>query len=244
MKRIKSLNGYAIYQAGPRDVGKYGVDADAFYVYFSSDIRDFGISNSEPEFEGLDTLEEAESCCTGNYAKAREIVESRTTAASAEEIAEVEAQLDAGTIDEDGEAIDEIGSETQQQQGERKGELTMTKTEEQAIEAEILNATTDRHDAGIYDKLAQILEAYMITIDGDVLADPSDLQMADAQARAFVDKLSGSLKIEADDAMNSVECVAMEYGFSLGINLALMAVRNDGDLLRILQSAAAEEKTA
>lgn len=106
MKRIKSMNGYAIYQAGSRDVDKYGVEDGAFYVYFSSDIRDFGISNSEPEFEGLDTLEAAESCCTGNYAKAREIVEGRTTAASFEEIAEVEAQLDAGTIDEDGESID------------------------------------------------------------------------------------------------------------------------------------------
>lgn len=107
MKRIESMNGYAIYQAGARDVDKYGVEEGAFNVYFSSDIRDFGLANSEPEFEGLETLEAAEACCTGNYAKAREIVEARTTAASFEEIAEVEAQLDAGTIDEDGEPIED-----------------------------------------------------------------------------------------------------------------------------------------
>lgn len=40
MTRIKSLNGYAIYQAGARDVDKCGAEEGAFYVYYSSDIRD------------------------------------------------------------------------------------------------------------------------------------------------------------------------------------------------------------
>ena len=100
MKKVKSLNGYSIFEAGPRDVDKYGYEAGSFYVFFSSDIRDFGIANSSPEYDGLDTLEAAEACCLGNYAKAREIVEGRTTAASFEEIAEVERQLDNGEIDE------------------------------------------------------------------------------------------------------------------------------------------------
>ena len=86
MKKVKSLNGYSIFEAGPRDVDKYGYEAGSFYVFFSSDIRDFGIANSSPEYDGLDTLEAAEACCLGNYAKAREIVEGRTTAASFEEI--------------------------------------------------------------------------------------------------------------------------------------------------------------
>ena len=100
MKKVKSLNGYSIFEAGPRDVDKYGYEAGSFYVFFSSDIRDFGIANSSPEYDGLDTLEAAEACCLGNYAKAREIVEGSTTAASFEEIAEVERQLDNGEIDD------------------------------------------------------------------------------------------------------------------------------------------------
>lgn len=96
MNRIKSLNGYTIYQAGSRDVNKYGFSEGSFYVYFSSDVRDFGIVNSTPEFEDCGSLEEAEAHCAGNFAIAKEIVEGRTTAASMEEILEVEAQLDAG----------------------------------------------------------------------------------------------------------------------------------------------------
>jgi len=96
MKKIKNLNGYAIYQAGARDVKKYGFEDGSFYVYFASDVRDFGLPNSTPEFEGCGSLEEAEANCTGNFARAKEIVEERTTAASMEEILEVEAQLDAG----------------------------------------------------------------------------------------------------------------------------------------------------
>lgn len=107
MKRIKCMNGYAIYEAAARDVDKYGYEAGCFYVFFSSDVRDFGIANSDPEFDGVGTLEAAEACCCGNYAKAREIVEARTTAASFEEIVEVEQQLDAGLIDDDGQPIDD-----------------------------------------------------------------------------------------------------------------------------------------
>lgn len=105
MKRIKNLNGYAIYQAGARDVKKYGFEDGSFYVYFASDVRDFGLINSTPEFEGCGSLEEAEANCTGNFARAKEIVEERTTAASMEEILEVEAMLDAGVDPDD---IDEL----------------------------------------------------------------------------------------------------------------------------------------
>ena len=67
MKKVKSLNGYSIFEAGPRDVDKYGYEAGSFYVFFSSDIRDFGIANSSPEYDGLDTLEAAEACCLGTH---------------------------------------------------------------------------------------------------------------------------------------------------------------------------------
>lgn len=108
MKRIKNINGYAIYQAGPRDVKKYGFSEGGFYVYFASDVRDFGLPNSTPEFEDCGSLEEAEANCTGNFAIAKEIVEERTTAASMDEILEVEAMLDAGADPEslDSEALE------------------------------------------------------------------------------------------------------------------------------------------
>ena len=49
MKKVKSLNGYSIFEAGPRDVDKYGYEAGAFYVFFSSDIRDLSLKHiSEP----------------------------------------------------------------------------------------------------------------------------------------------------------------------------------------------------
>ena len=94
MKKIKAINGYTIYQATDRDVSKYNVEADYFYLYFSSDIRDYGLSNCEWDWEA-GSIEEAEAFATGtNYATAKEMVEATTTAASFEEIQEVEARLD------------------------------------------------------------------------------------------------------------------------------------------------------
>lgn len=111
MKKIKNLNGYAIYQAGERDVKKYGFSDGGFYVYFASDVRDFGLPNSTPEFEDCGSLEEAEANCTGNFAIAKEIVEERTTAASMDEILEVEAMLDAGADPESLNEYDEYDEE-------------------------------------------------------------------------------------------------------------------------------------
>ena len=101
MKRIKATNGYTIYQATARDESKYDVCEGYFYLYFSSDIRDYGLTNCDWDWEA-GTIEEAESFANGtNYAIAKEIVEETTTAASFEEIAEVEAKLDNGMSRED-----------------------------------------------------------------------------------------------------------------------------------------------
>ena len=101
MKRIKSINGYTIYQATARDVTRHNVEEGYFYLYFSSDIRAYGLAYSYIEMEA-GSLEEAEALATGsNYAAAREYVEASTTAATYEEIEEIEKQLDNGlTIDE------------------------------------------------------------------------------------------------------------------------------------------------
>lgn len=101
MKRIKSINGYTIYQATARDVAKYNVDEGYFYLYFSSDIRDYGLSMCDYDMEA-GSIEEAEAFANGtNFAIAKEIVEETTTAASFEEIQEVEAKLDSGMTREE-----------------------------------------------------------------------------------------------------------------------------------------------
>jgi len=70
MKRIKSINGYTIYQATARDVTRHNVEEGYFYLYFSSDIRAYGLAYSYIEMEA-GSLEEAEAIATGsNYAAA------------------------------------------------------------------------------------------------------------------------------------------------------------------------------
>jgi hypothetical protein len=101
MKRIEALNGYTIMQATARDVNKYNVEEGMFYIYFSSDLRDYGLAFSYADWE-CDSLEVAREWCSGtNFALAREIVEASTTAASFEEIERVEKMLDAGIAAEE-----------------------------------------------------------------------------------------------------------------------------------------------
>lgn len=107
MKKVKAVNGYTIYEATKRDENKYNVTEGYFYIYFSSDIRDYGLAYSYMEWEA-GSIEEAEELCKGsNYAIAREIVEERTTAATYEEIEEVEALLNAGLSAEEIEEVEE-----------------------------------------------------------------------------------------------------------------------------------------
>lgn len=107
MKKVKSLNGYTIYQATEKDTKKYNVEEDYFYIYFSSDIRDYGLSNSDWDWEA-GTIEEAICFCDNNYAIAKELVEATTTAASFEEIEVIEKKLDNGSsIEEIEEMIEE-----------------------------------------------------------------------------------------------------------------------------------------
>ncbi len=111
MKRIKSVNGYTIYEATTRDEARYNVEAGYFYLYFSSDIRDYGLSCCDPDMEA-GSLAEAEAFATGtNYAAAREYVEASSTAATYEEIAEIEKQLDAGLTVDDIAAAEEEAEE-------------------------------------------------------------------------------------------------------------------------------------
>ena len=103
MKRIKAMNGYTIMQVTARDEKNGNGTAGEFAIYFSSDIRDYGVAYSYPEYDGLETLEQCEEICTAkdsvNYAKARELCEQESTAVSFEDIEqklkEIEAEQEA-----------------------------------------------------------------------------------------------------------------------------------------------------
>lgn len=109
MKRIKAVNGYTIFEATQRDEQRYDVKAGVFYVYFSSDIRDYGLSNSYPEWEDDNAEAAIEWALSGNYAIAKEIAEASSTAPTFEEIEEIERLLDAGVSPEE---IEEIENES------------------------------------------------------------------------------------------------------------------------------------
>ena len=114
MKRIKSINGYTIYQATARDAAQdSSLEAGYFYLYFSSDIREYGRAYSYIEMEA-GSLEEAEAFATGsNYAIAREYVEANTTAAEYADIQAVETLLDSGLTIDDIAAEEEAAEEAE-----------------------------------------------------------------------------------------------------------------------------------
>ena len=77
MKRIKAINGYTIFELTQRDVDNnfYNATAGNYNIYLSSDIRDYGVSNSTPEYEDIETLKEALEICDGSTATALEIID-------------------------------------------------------------------------------------------------------------------------------------------------------------------------
>lgn len=126
MKRIKAMNGYTIYMLTARDE-KNGEGFEGEYaIYFSSDVRDYGREFSVAEFDGVGSLEEAESLCNNNYAKARELVEEVQTLYDFEEVEAIEARLNAGEscqairqeLNQDEEETDTDNTETQPKEGE------------------------------------------------------------------------------------------------------------------------------
>ena len=65
MKRIEAMNGYTIYQMTKRDINNefYNATEGNYCIYLSSDIREYGRTNSTPEFEDIETIEECHEIC-------------------------------------------------------------------------------------------------------------------------------------------------------------------------------------
>ena len=100
MKKVKQVNGYTIYQAvSTRDADNHNCHVGSYNIYLSSDIRDFGLTNSYPEWEDEDSLAVAIARCKGsNYAVAVALADelSDSTIQDMDLCLEIERRLDAG----------------------------------------------------------------------------------------------------------------------------------------------------
>lgn len=100
MKRIKTVNGFAIYQAiSKRDAENYGCEVGNFNLYLASDIRDYGLSCSYPEFENVDSMAVALEQANGsNFAVAEALADelSDSTIQDMDLVLEIERRLDDG----------------------------------------------------------------------------------------------------------------------------------------------------
>ena len=100
MKRIKTVNGYTIYQAATqRDADNYNCEIGNYNIYIAQDIRDYGLQNSYPEWENEDSLAVAVARCNGSqYAVAVALADelSDSTAQDMDLVLEIERRLEAG----------------------------------------------------------------------------------------------------------------------------------------------------
>lgn len=104
MKRIKNVNGFAIYQAvSKRDAENYGCEIGNYNLYLATDIRDYGLSCSYPEFDDVDSLAVAMELANGsNFAVAEALADelSDSTIQDMDLVLEIERRLDEGqTVD-------------------------------------------------------------------------------------------------------------------------------------------------
>lgn len=92
MKRIKAMNGYTIYELTQRDINNefFNATAGNYNIYLSSDIREYGLTNSTPEYEDIETLEEAVEICDGTTATAIEIINNSDIDNTVENLEQVE----------------------------------------------------------------------------------------------------------------------------------------------------------
>ncbi len=101
MKKVKQANGYIIYRANvpAKDHENYGCRLDHYNIYLATDIKDYGLTYSDPEYQDIDTLAEALNICNASYyaiacALAEEL--SNSTCQDMDLVQEIEKRLEAG----------------------------------------------------------------------------------------------------------------------------------------------------
>lgn len=99
MKRIKSVNGYTIYQAiTARDEENYKCSIGNYNIYITQDIRDYGLACSYPEYDDIDSMATCLELANGsNYAVAVALADelSSSTVQGTDLVLEIERRLDA-----------------------------------------------------------------------------------------------------------------------------------------------------
>lgn len=105
MKKIRTVNGYAIYQAtSQRDADNYACEVGNYSLYLATDIRDYGLASSYPDFENIDSLANAlEIAGSSNHAIAEALAEElgASTCVDIDLVLEIERRLDAGDQPDD-----------------------------------------------------------------------------------------------------------------------------------------------
>ena len=100
MKRIKTVNGYVIYEAtSARDEANYNCGIGHYNLYLSSDIKDFGLSNSYPDWEDVDSIAVAVAYANGSHFAVATALAWELTDSTIEDVAlrdEIERRLEAG----------------------------------------------------------------------------------------------------------------------------------------------------
>ena len=100
MKRIKTVNGYVIYEAtSARDEANYNCGIGHYNLYLSSDIKDFGLSNSYPDWEDIETMSEAVALANGSQFAVATAMAWELSDSTVEDTAlrdEIERRLEAG----------------------------------------------------------------------------------------------------------------------------------------------------
>lgn len=92
MKRIKAINGYTIYEVTARDEKQGNGTAGEFSIYFSSDVREYGVAYSTPDYDGIDSLKVALELISDpaavEFAEVKEELEQESTAVTYDMIEE------------------------------------------------------------------------------------------------------------------------------------------------------------
>lgn len=100
MKRIRAINGYAIYEAtSARDEANYNCRIGHYNMYIAQDIRDYGLSNSYPDWEDIETLAEVVARANGSQYAVAVALADELSDSTVEDVAlrdAIERRLEAG----------------------------------------------------------------------------------------------------------------------------------------------------
>ena len=192
MKRIQTTNGYAIYEAKSlRDEETYNCHVGHYNLYLSSDIREFGLSNSYADYEDIETLSEAIALASGSQFAVATAMAWELSDSTVEDTAlrdEIERRLEAG------QPMDYIRDHYDTENGCFVLDWMDTQPEEDEPEYTHVEPISRDRKADLFDRLlSHVLEVEYE--DGDILSTLRDCGFSDDEVRA---SLPGWLAVDMD----------------------------------------------